>query len=102
MRDLTNLSSLTTDGSLKEKVTDRTSLSYSAMISTFPCAQRVIARCQSTTFSGSYEALRTSVCSINHTKMVGMAGFEPAVPCSQGRCVGQATLHPDNGRVEGN
>lgn len=27
--------------------------------------------------------------------MVGVAGFEPATPCSQGRCANQAALHSD-------
>jgi hypothetical protein len=53
-----------TDGSLKLNETDRTSRSYTLMTSTFPWHQRVIAFCQWTTFSGSYVALRRSVCSI--------------------------------------
>gem|GEM_PF-2356803 len=28
-------------------------------------------------------------------KMVGVRGFEPPAPCSQGRCASQAALHPD-------
>src|SRR4051812_26303443 len=54
-----------TEGSLKLKDTDRTSRSYTEMTSTFPWHQRVIAFCQWTTLSGSYVALRRSVCSIN-------------------------------------
>lgn len=27
--------------------------------------------------------------------MVGVRGFEPPAPCSQGRCASQAALHPD-------
>src|ERR671926_1651683 len=53
-----------TDGSLKLKDTDRTSRSYTEMTSTFPWHQRVMAFCQWTTLSGSYVALRRSVCSI--------------------------------------
>jgi hypothetical protein len=29
---------------------------------------------------------------------VGMAGFEPAISCSQGRRIGQALLHPESSR----
>ena len=28
-------------------------------------------------------------------KMVGVAGFEPATPCSQSRCSSQTEPHPD-------
>ena len=30
---------------------------------------------------------------------VGMAGFEPAISCSQGRRIGQAFLHPESSRL---
>src|SRR3990167_8584339 len=60
----TKCSRRTTDGSLNENETDRTSRSYVSTTSTFPWTQSVTARCQSTTFRGSYEALRTSVLSI--------------------------------------
>jgi hypothetical protein len=63
-----------TDGSLKLKETDRTSRSYTEMTSTFPWHQSVIAFCQWTTFSGSYVALRRSVCSINLRSLCPMAG----------------------------
>ena len=54
-----------TDGSLKLNETDRTSRGRTTeMTSTFPWHQSVIAFCQWTTFSGSYVALRRSVCSI--------------------------------------
>src|SRR3990167_5100684 len=60
----TKCSRRTTDGSLNENETDRTSRSYVSTTSTFPWTQSVTARCQSTTFRGSYDALRTSVLSI--------------------------------------
>src|SRR3954469_19460786 len=71
-----------TDGSLKLNETDRTSRSYTEMTSTFPWHQRVIAFCQWTTFSGSYVALRRSVCSINlghfdSSKLHCQAGLTP-------------------------
>jgi hypothetical protein len=31
-------------------------------------------------------------------RTVGMAGFEPAISCSQGRRIGQAFLHPESSR----
>ena len=31
----------------------------------------------------------------NSKILVGMAGFEPATPCSQGRCASQTALHPE-------
>src|SRR5918996_4960573 len=59
-------SSRITDGSLKLKVTERTSRwSYVEMTSTFPWHQSVTAFCQWTTFRGSYVALSRSVCSIS-------------------------------------
>jgi hypothetical protein len=44
--------------------TDRTSRSYTEMISTLPWQHKVMAFRQGTTLSGSYDALRSSVCSI--------------------------------------
>ena len=54
-----------TDGSLKLKETARISRSYTAMTSTFPWHQSVIAFCQWTILSGSYDAFRRSVCSMS-------------------------------------
>src|SRR3954452_23176615 len=54
-----------TEGSLKVNLTEWISRSYEDITSTFPWHQSVIAFCQWTTFSGSYVALRRSVCSIN-------------------------------------
>src|SRR5215203_886093 len=53
-----------TDGSLKLIETARISLSYTEMTSTLPWHQRVTAFCQWTILRGSYDALRSSVCSI--------------------------------------
>jgi hypothetical protein len=33
------------------------------------------------------------------TKLVGVRGFEPPAPCSQGRCASQAALHPDKDKL---
>src|SRR5579871_3916983 len=52
-----------TEGSLKLKETARTSRSYTEMISTFPWHHSVTAFCQWTILRGSYDALRSSVCS---------------------------------------
>src|SRR5215470_17373532 len=52
-----------TDGSLKLKDTARTSRSYTEMTSTFPWHHSVTAFCQWTILRGSYDALRSSVCS---------------------------------------
>lgn len=52
-----------TEGSLKLKETARTSRSYTEMTSTLPWHQSVTAFCQWTIFRGSYDALRSSVCS---------------------------------------
>ena len=35
----------------------------------------------------------------NWQKMVGVRGFEPPTPCSQGRCASQAALHPDGKKI---
>src|SRR5215831_12785730 len=53
-----------TEGSLKLNETARISRSYTEIISTLPWHQSVTAFCQWTTFRGSYEALRSSVCSM--------------------------------------
>ena len=34
----------------------------------------------------------------SNDQIVGMAGFEPAISCSQGRRIGQAFLHPESSR----
>ena len=34
--------------------------------------------------------------SISQIFKVGVAGFEPATPCSQSRCANRTTLHPEN------
>src|SRR3954471_6060073 len=52
-----------TEGSLKLKETARTSRSYTEMTSTLPWHQSVTAFCQWTILRGSYDALRSSVCS---------------------------------------
>src|SRR2546429_7538044 len=52
-----------TEGSLKLNETARTSRSYTEMISTLPWHQSVTAFCQWTILRGSYDALRSSVCS---------------------------------------
>src|SRR5436190_7109247 len=52
-----------TDGSLKLNDTARISRSYTEMISTFPWHHSVTAFCQWTILRGSYDALRSSVCS---------------------------------------
>ncbi len=31
--------------------------------------------------------------------MVGVRGFEPPTPCSQGRCASPAALHPDESKI---
>src|SRR5437868_10458095 len=53
-----------TEGSLRLNETARISLSYTEMTSTFPWHQSVTAFCQWTILSGSYVALRSSVCSM--------------------------------------
>ena len=53
-----------TDGSLKLMETARISLSYTEMTSTLPWHQSVTAFCQWTILRGSYDALRSSVCSM--------------------------------------
>src|SRR3990167_9372483 len=53
-----------TEGSLRLNETARISLSYTEMTSTFPWHQSVTAFCQLTILSGSYDALRRSVCSM--------------------------------------
>src|SRR2546423_14043189 len=58
-----------TEGSLKLTDTALISRSWTAITSTFPWHQSVIAFCQLTTFRGSYEALRRSVCSMTVTMM---------------------------------
>ena len=59
-----------TDGSLKLNDTARISRSWTAMISTFPWHQSVIAFCQCTTLRGSYVAFRRSVCSMVATQLL--------------------------------
>src|SRR5215831_18981125 len=54
-----------TEGSLKLNETARISLSYTEMTSTLPWHQSVTAFCQWTILRGSYDALRSSVCSID-------------------------------------
>src|SRR5712671_6436482 len=53
-----------TEGSFRLNETARISLSYTEMTSTFPWHHSVTAFCQWTILSGSYDALRSSVCSI--------------------------------------
>jgi hypothetical protein len=53
-----------TEGSLNVTVTDLTSRSWTAITSTFPWHQSVIAFCQLTILRGSYDALRRSACSM--------------------------------------
>src|SRR5439155_2885854 len=53
-----------TEGSLKLNETAWISLSYTEMTSTFPWHHSVTAFCQWTIFSGSYDALSRSVCSM--------------------------------------
>ena len=60
-----------TEGSLKLKDTALISRSWTAITSTFPWHQSVIAFCQLTTLSGSYEAFRRSVCSMSTTMITG-------------------------------
>src|SRR6185503_6330949 len=55
-----------TDGSLKLKETARISRSWTEITSTFVWHHCVTAVCQWTIFSGSYDALRSSVCSMSH------------------------------------
>src|SRR5205085_292190 len=52
-----------TEGSLKLNDTARISRSYTEMTSTFPWHHSVTAFCQWTILRGSYDALRSSVCS---------------------------------------
>src|SRR5687767_15373051 len=60
-----------TEGSLKLTDTALISRSWTAITSTFPWHQRVIAFCQSTTLRGSYEALRRSACSMTAFMITG-------------------------------
>src|SRR5688500_12226687 len=60
-----------TDGSLKLTDTALISRSWTAITSTFPWHQSVIAFCQLTTLRGSYEAFRRSVCSITAFMITG-------------------------------
>jgi hypothetical protein len=53
-----------TEGSLKLTDTALISRSWTAITSTFPWHQSVIAFCQLTTLRGSYDAFRRSACSI--------------------------------------
>ena len=62
-----------TDGSLKLTDTALISRSWTAITSTFPWHQSVIAFCQWTTLRGSYEALRRSVCSMVRHHDAGQA-----------------------------
>src|SRR5215472_6897873 len=59
-----------TDGSLKLNETARISRSYTEMISTFPWHQSVTAFCQWTILRGSYDALRSSVCSTGDLRRI--------------------------------
>src|SRR5689334_3042421 len=59
-----------TEGSLKLKDTARTSRSYTLMTSTFPWHQSVTAFCQWTILRGSYDALRSSVCSTEDLRRI--------------------------------
>src|SRR5262245_45665766 len=65
-----------TEGSLKLNETARTSRSYTEMISTLPWHQSVTAFCQLTILSGSYDALRSSVCSMATSGIVPNALIE--------------------------
>src|SRR5690349_12817021 len=60
-----------TEGSLKLTDTALISRSWTAITSTFPWHQSVIAFCQLTTLRGSYEAFRRSVCSMTAFMITG-------------------------------
>jgi cell wall-associated NlpC family hydrolase len=64
-----------TDGSLKLIDTARISLSYTEMTSTLPWHHSVTAFCQWTILSGSYDALRSSVCSIRAKEILRRTSF---------------------------
>ena len=40
-------------------------------------------------------AWKAEVLPLNYTRMVGVAGFEPATPCSQGRCATKLRYTPN-------
>src|SRR5437588_4965162 len=90
-----------TEGSLKLNETDRTSRSYTEITSTFPWHSSVIAFCQWTILSGSYVALRRSVCSIPVTNFA-----RPLPRCQDAETVNAskhgrlAALHTLRGRAD--
>src|SRR5471030_1302693 len=89
-----------TDGILKLNETARTSRSYTEMTSTLPWHQSVTAFCQLTILRGSYDALRSSVCSTGDLEL-DSARRSVAVSTIRGTVVHRGTGRYDRGTMNG-
>ena len=73
------------------KIINYISLSFSIDICVWGC---IIITRKATEVASLFPCI---TCQIPHRiDNVGVAGFEPATPCSQSRCANRTTLHPEN------